>query len=59
MVEVREPIQRMVEYHGSHGILAPAGIDLEICLAKVKLCAAPGIRFLSDVDFPMAILVFP
>jgi hypothetical protein len=59
MVKIGKPIQRVVEHHGGHGILAPAGTDLEIRFAKVKFCAAPGIRFLSDVDITMAILAFP
>ena len=59
MIEIGESIQGMVEHHGSHGILAPAGIDLEIGLAKVKFCAEPEICLLSDVDFPMTILGFP
>jgi len=59
MVEVGEPIQGVVEYQRGHGILAPAGIDLEICLSKVKFCTISEICLLSDVDLTVAILVLP
>ncbi len=59
MVEMSKAVEGMVEYHGGHWILAPVCVDLEVCLAKVKLCAEPRIGILSDVDFPMTILVLP